>query len=225
MVRLDVWLVENDHFSSRQVAKRAIKEGMVTINGIVCNKPSKQMSGKEDIKISPDYMDMPMGYHKLKEIDDLLEGNLVTLPCIALDIGSSAGGFLAYLNDKGATAIGIEVARRFSEDLSRLATSHSRISIIFDDAFTIDPTIIVDEGNLDLLLVDVTTEVDSTLTLISRFSRLLKKGGRLVAAFKTDNQNIVLQLLESVTSFGFKDVQSIFLDDSRQEAHIIGCYK
>jgi len=224
MARLDIWLVENGHFSSRQVAKRAIKEGMVTVNGMQC-KPSKQVSGKEDIKVSAEYADMPMGYHKLKEIDDLLEGNLITLPCIALDIGSSAGGFLAYLNDKGATAIGIEVALRFSKDLTRLAEFHPGISVIFDDAFTIDPTVIVDEGDLDLLLVDVTTEIDGTLDLISRFSGLLKKGGRLVAAFKTDNPEIVLQLLESVTSFGFKDVQCMYLNGSRKETHIIGCYR
>ncbi|MCK5389335.1 MAG: TlyA family RNA methyltransferase, partial [Candidatus Thorarchaeota archaeon] len=31
MPRLDVWLVENGHSSSRQVAKRAIKEGLVTV--------------------------------------------------------------------------------------------------------------------------------------------------------------------------------------------------
>ena len=224
MARLDVWLVENGLFSSRQVAKRAIKEGMVTVDGEQC-KPSKKVNGKEDIKISVDFVDMPMGYHKLKGIDDLLEDNLVTLPCIALDIGSSAGGFLAYLNDKGATAIGIEVARRFSKNLTELAESHPLISVIFDDAFTIDPTVIIDEGGLDLLLVDVTTEIDGTLNLISRFSRLLKKGGRLVAAFKTDNPDIVLQLLDSISGLGFVDIQSIYLDDSRQEAHIIGCYR
>jgi 23S rRNA (cytidine1920-2'-O)/16S rRNA (cytidine1409-2'-O)-methyltransferase len=223
MARLDVWLVENGYFSSRQVAKRAIKEGMVTVDGKQC-KPSKHVSGKEDIRVSTDYADKPMGYHKLKQIDDLLEGKLVTLPCIALDIGSSAGGFLAYLNDKGATAIGIEVARRFSEDLTRIAESHPLVSILFDDAFTIDPTVIVDEGELNLLLVDVTTEIDGTLNLISRFSGLLKKGGRLVAAFKTDNRDIVLQLLESVSAFGFTNVQSIHLDSARKETHIIGYY-
>jgi predicted rRNA methylase YqxC with S4 and FtsJ domains len=224
MPRLDVWLVENGHSSSRQVAKRAIKEGLVTVNGKQC-KPSTKVSGKEDIKFSSDYVDMPMGYHKLKEIDELLEGNLVTIPCLALDIGSSAGGFLSYLNDKGATVIGIEIARRFSEDLIKLAESHSQISVIFDDAFTIDPSVLVNEGSLNLLLVDVTTDKDGTLNLISRFSGLLKKGGRLVAAFKTDNPDIVLQLLESVTNFGFEKVQSIHLDDSRQEVHITGCHR
>jgi 23S rRNA (cytidine1920-2'-O)/16S rRNA (cytidine1409-2'-O)-methyltransferase len=224
MPRLDVWLVENGYFSSRQVAKRAIKEGMVTVDGVQY-KPSKQVSGKEDIKVSVEYADMPMGYHKLKEIDEMLSENLVTLPCIALDIGSSAGGFLAYLNEKGATAIGIEVARRFSKDLTRLAELHPRISVIFDDAFTINPTTIVDEGNLDLLLVDVTTEVDGTLNLVSRFSRLLKQDGCLVAAFKVDNPEIVLQLIDSVAELGFVNVQSFHLDDSRQEVHIIGCYR
>ncbi len=223
MPRLDIWLFENGHFSSRQVAKRAIKEGMVSVNGKQC-KPSTKVSGKENIEFSSDYIDMPMGYHKLKEIDEWLEGNLITLPCIALDIGSSAGGFLSYLNNKGATAIGIEIAQRFSKELTKLAESHSRISILFDDAFTINPSIIVNEGGLDLLLVDVTTDKDGTLNLIERFSGLLKKNGRLVAAFKTDNPDIVLQLLESVNNFGFTKVQSIHLDDSRQEVHITGCF-
>jgi predicted rRNA methylase YqxC with S4 and FtsJ domains len=194
---------------------------MVTVDGIQC-KPSKHVSGKKDIKVSAEYADKPIGYHKLKQIDDLLQGNLVTLPCIALDIGSSAGGFLTYLNDRGANVIGIEVARRFSKDLVRIADSYPLISVIFDDAFTIDPTIIVDEGGLDLLLVDVTTEINGTLDLISRFSKLLKKGGRLIAAFKTDNPDSVLQLLESVASFGFNGVQSIHLDGARQETHITG---
>jgi len=224
MARLDVWLVENGYFSSRQIAKRAIKEGMVTINGQQC-KPSKQVSGHEDIVISPDYVDMPMGYHKLKQIDEFLMGNLVVQPCIALDIGSSAGGFLAYLNEKGANAIGIEVAERFFDSLIELVESYPRISVLFDDAFTINPSIIADEGGLDLLLVDVTTDVDGTIELISRFSYLLKSGGQLVAAFKTDDSETVLQLIESVTNLGFVKVQSIYLDDTRQEVHITGCHK
>lgn len=224
MARLDVWLIENGYFSSRQVAKRAIKEGLVTVDGQLC-KPSKQVSGREEIIISPESVDMPMGYHKLKQIDELLEGNLVMKPCIALDIGSSAGGFLAYLNEKGATVIGIEVAERFFDNLIELAESHQRISVIFDDAFTIDPSIIATEGGLDLLLVDVTTEVDGTMELISRFSYLLKTDGRLVVAFKTDNPEIVLQLRKSVTNLGYTDVESIHLDDTRQEVHITGCHK
>lgn len=224
MPRLDVWLVENGHFSSRQVAKRAIKGGLVTVDGHRC-KPSKQVSGQENIVISPESVDMPMGYHKLKRIDELLEGTLVSSPCVALDIGSSAGGFLAYLDEKGANSIGIEVAERFFDSLIELVESHPRISILFDDAFTIDPSIICDEGSLDLLLVDVTTDIDGTIELISRFTCLLKTSGRLVTAFKTDDSETVLQLIESVTKIGYVKVQSIHLDDSRQEIHITGCHK
>ncbi len=224
MARLDVWLVENGHFSSRQIAKRAIKDGLVTVDGQQC-KPSKQVSGHEDIFISPLSIDMPMGYHKLRQIDELLEGNLVSQPCIALDIGSSAGGFLSYITEKGATAIGIEVAERFYDSLIELVDSHPRMSIIFDDAFKIDPDIIVDENSLDLLLVDVTTDIDGTIELISRFSKLLKTNGRLVAAFKTEDSKTVLQLIESVTTLGFTEVQSFHLDDTRQEVHITGYHK
>jgi 23S rRNA (cytidine1920-2'-O)/16S rRNA (cytidine1409-2'-O)-methyltransferase len=224
MPRLDVWLVESGHFSSRQIAKRAIKEGLVTIDGHRC-KPSKQVSGQENIIISPESINMPMGYHKLKQIDELLEGALVPSSCVALDIGSSAGGFLAYLDEKGATSIGIEVAERFFDSLIELVESHPRISILFDDAFTIDSSIIGDEGSLDLLLIDVTTDIDGTMKLISRFSHLLKTNGRLIAAFKTDDSETVLQLIESVAKIGFSEVQSIHLDDTRQEVHITGCHK
>ena len=90
MPRLDVWLVDTGHFSSRQLAKRAIKEGKTC-------KPSANVTGKENIKILTDAANMPIGYLKLEKLDKLMDENLVEDPCLALDIGSSAGGFLLYL--------------------------------------------------------------------------------------------------------------------------------
>ena len=77
MPRLDVWLVENGHFSSRQVAKRAIKEGMVIVDGKQC-KPSKKMSGDEEIVISPDWISVILAGIATQIIDELLEENLVS---------------------------------------------------------------------------------------------------------------------------------------------------
>jgi len=54
--RLDVWLVEEGLFSSRQAAKRAIKDGLVSVNGIQV-KPSKQVSGQEEIVVSSEARD------------------------------------------------------------------------------------------------------------------------------------------------------------------------
>ncbi|MFW9851152.1 MAG: S4 domain-containing protein, partial [Candidatus Thorarchaeota archaeon] len=137
MPRLDVWLVETGRFSSRQAAKRAINDGLVTVNGDK-SKPSKQVSEKDVIEILSDDADFPLGYKKLKEIDEKLGGDMVSLPCLALDIGSSAGGFLIYLAKRGAKVVGIEVSERFSKDLQKVVSENPQISVIIADAFEID---------------------------------------------------------------------------------------
>jgi 23S rRNA (cytidine1920-2'-O)/16S rRNA (cytidine1409-2'-O)-methyltransferase len=221
MPRLDVWLVESGQFSSRQAAKRAIREGNVTVDGYPC-KPSRQITGNESIQILVDYADVPKGFLKLKMIDGILGGTLVTSSCIALDIGSSAGGFLAYLGHKGAQATGIEVSSRFADELQILVDSNPNLSIIFTDAFELEPSSVADENSLDLLLIDVTTDPIGTLRLVSMYAPLLKKGGRLVAAFKIErNINVVLQVIESVQKNGFENVIDINLDDTLQEVHIV----
>jgi 23S rRNA (cytidine1920-2'-O)/16S rRNA (cytidine1409-2'-O)-methyltransferase len=221
MPRLDVWLVESGQFSSRQSAKRAIREGNVIVDGHP-SKPSRQVTGDESIRILIDYADVPKGFSKLKMIDDVLGGNLVTSSCRALDIGSSAGGFLAYLGHKGAQATGIEISSRFTKELQVLIDSNPNLSIIFADAFELEPSSVVHEDSLDLLLIDVTTDPVGTLRLVSMYGPLLKKGGRLVAAFKIERSvNGVLQVIESVQKIGFENVNSINLDNVLQEVHII----
>ncbi|MBN2229941.1 MAG: methyltransferase domain-containing protein [Candidatus Thorarchaeota archaeon] len=221
MVRLDVWLVETRHFTSRQAAKRAIKDGYVIVNGD-CSKPSYKITGKESIQILDNYPNMPMGFHKLKAIDDSMEEDLVTPPCLALDIGSSVGGFLSYLSQKGARVIGVEISNRFEKELKNLVESNSLVSVVYADAFEIEPTSLVDKDSLDILLIDVTTDPSGTLHLISKFSPFLKKNGTLVSAFKIENKSeIVLQLLTNVENLGYSDIRSLHLEDTRQEVHII----
>ncbi|MFW9909537.1 MAG: S4 domain-containing protein [Candidatus Thorarchaeota archaeon] len=223
MPRLDIWLVESGRFSSRQAAKRAIKDGLVIVDGYPC-KPSTQVNGNESIEILGDYTDVPKGFLKLKMIDDFLGGNLVTIPCKAFDIGSSVGGFLAYLGHKGAQATGIEVSTRFTKELKALVESNPNLSVLFADAFEIEPSSFADAGSFDLLLIDVTTVPTGTLHLVSIYSPLLKRGGRLVAAFKMQNDtNNVLQVIESIQKMGFEDVKEINLDNTLQEVHIIAC--
>lgn len=220
MPRLDVWLVETGRFSSRQAAKRAIKEGMVLVDGHL-PKPSKHITGNEFIEINSTSMDVPKGFYKLQKIDNILDGELIVNSCLALDIGSSAGGFLTYLGYKGAKAIGIEVSDRFEDELRKIVHSNPNLSIIFGDAFEIKPTSVESEANLDLLLIDVTTDISGTLKLISKYKILLKKGGRLVAAFKMENRaKDVLQVLNEVQDMGFSQVRSISLEELRKEVHV-----
>ncbi|MHA2142744.1 MAG: S4 domain-containing protein [Candidatus Thorarchaeota archaeon] len=221
MPRLDIWLVEEGHFSSRQAAKRAIRAGHITVNGTPA-KPSKQVTKTDSIVVSTVIQNHPIGYAKLEEIDKNLNGILLENVSLALDIGSSAGGFLAYLGEKNISAIGIEVSDEFTDTLEKLADTYPSISILIDDAFTMDPLIICEKDNLDLLLVDVTTKPSGTLNLIQRFSNLLKKGGRLVAAFKSrSTPETIVELHNQVAELGFIDILDFTLDKSRQEIHIV----
>jgi 23S rRNA (cytidine1920-2'-O)/16S rRNA (cytidine1409-2'-O)-methyltransferase len=219
MPRLDVWLVENGRFRSRQTAKRAIREGLIIVNGKLA-KPSTQVNGTESVTVSG-VSDVLMGYDKLGHLDSLLGGKLVSSGDKVLDIGSSAGGFLEYVLEKGAIAKGIEFSERFKDALLQLASANSNLSIVMEDAFKIDPFSLFDKNELDLLLVDVTTEPQGTAFLIERFSPLLKLGGRLIAAFKSKTMPSTMSLLaDRVSNLGYEDVGTVVLDDSRQEFHV-----
>jgi 23S rRNA (cytidine1920-2'-O)/16S rRNA (cytidine1409-2'-O)-methyltransferase len=222
MPRLDVWLIETGQFTSRQAAKRAIKDGLVIVNGRK-SKPSKQVSEKDIIEVLSLDADFPLGFKKLKKIDEKLDKILVKSPCLALDIGSSAGGFLVYLAKLGVNVVGIEVSKRFTKELHALAEQYPLISVIFADAFELDPTIITNPGGLDILLVDVTTEPEGTLKLIEKFTILLKKEGRMLAAFKSncDDVETIETLKETISQMGYEKIQEICLDEARQEIHIV----
>ena len=219
--RLDVWLVENGYFSSRQTAKRAIRNGFVTINGKHV-KPSSIVSGMEDIKILDTFLDYPVGYDKLKQLDFLLSSSSLSKDSLVLDIGSSAGGFLRYLAEKGFETIGIEVSNSFKEELATIVNQYPNVSVIIDDAFKIDISIICEEKELDLLLIDVTTNTEGTLKLIRRFTPLLKIGGRIIAAFKSKSDSIFMREIENqLKDVGFTDIRETVLDKTLQEFHIL----
>jgi len=221
MTRLDVWLVENGYFSSRQSAKRAIREGHVTVDGS-STKPSKHITGKESILVSEDAIDYPIGYAKLSLLNKAFQNKLVTSGTLALDLGSSAGGFLAYLAEHGADVVGVEISEEFMESLDHLVRKYSNISVIIDDAFSLDPLIIAKEGELNLLLVDITSEPESTMKLVERFSFLLKSEGWIVAAFKAKpDTEVVAHYASVMENIGFEDVRHIVLHVSRQEFHLV----
>jgi 23S rRNA (cytidine1920-2'-O)/16S rRNA (cytidine1409-2'-O)-methyltransferase len=178
------------------------------------------------IEILSDDADFPLGYKKLKEIDEELGESMVCSPCLALDIGSSAGGFLIYLSKKGANVVGIEVSKRFAEDLHKITDEYPSISVIIADAFDIDPTIVATPRTLDLLLVDVTTDPEGTLKLIQRFTSLLRENGRMLAAFKCahDNKETMDLVKSTISQLGYKKIREICLDETRQEVHIVAVH-
>jgi len=221
MTRLDRWLVEQGHFSSRQTAKRAINSGHVIVNGQPA-KPSTNIDRGESITIVSESLDYPLGFDKLKRINEIFGLELIQEGDTILDVGSSAGGFLLYALNVGADCIGIEISENFAEDLIKIADQHDNISVLIGNAFSIDPAIVCHDGKLDTLLIDVTTTPDGTLQLAQRYARLLKNTGWLVLAIKMEfNQDSAQQTYLELAEIGFTDVKALVLSDSKQEFHMI----
>ncbi len=220
MPRLDIWLVEEGKFTSRQAAKRAIKEGYVTVDGVVA-KPSKHVDGTEDIVISDYTIGYPQGYKKLERIQLLLQGSIISPGGIALDIGSSAGGFLTYLAQRDAKVTGIEVSEEFRPQLVEIAERYENVSLLIADAFDIDPEIICDKMGLDLLLIDVTTDPDGTLKLVEQYSPLLKDFGLLVCAFKSRLDDEMRSNVVDKLKVDYDILHIVEMDSSLQEFHVI----
>ncbi|MGQ4910630.1 MAG: S4 domain-containing protein [Candidatus Thorarchaeota archaeon] len=220
MPRLDVWLVREGYFSSRQAAKRAIKSGAVLVDGKQ-RKPSYSMNGLESITLLDEYADTPLGFRKLREIDQILDGSLSRADS-ALDIGSSAGGFLKYLSFIDTRVIiGLEVSERFSEELSIVTDQNPNISILFADAFTVEPLVLTPTQSLDLLLIDVTTSPNGTIELVERFSCLLKSEGLLVVAIKAIlGEEVQERISTRLRNLGYSILNVMLLDSTRQEFHI-----
>ena len=51
-MRLDVYLAENKMIKSRELAKKMISEGGVTVNGEVVTKPAKEISEEDEVKVT-----------------------------------------------------------------------------------------------------------------------------------------------------------------------------
>ena len=225
MPRLDVWLTEQKMFSSRQVAKRAIRAGGVTVNGKLA-KPSTWISGKEEVLVNDRASNAPQGYSKLMAIESALGIQFGNPGILALDIGSSAGGFLTYLAEKGTRVIGFEFSENFVVQLSEISETFPDVSVLMCDAFEVDPMIACGPNELDLLLVDVTTNPDNTITLTERFTPLLKKGGMIVVALKIKPTSEELHVLQDkLAELGYRDIQKVVLDQSRQEVHLIATHQ
>jgi len=225
MPRLDVWLTEQKLFSSRQVAKRAIRAGGVTVDGRMA-KPSTWISGKEEVLVNDCASNTPQGYSKLMAIESALGIQFVSPGILALDIGSSAGGFLIYLAEKGAKVIGLEFSDDFIAQLSEISEAFPDVSILMCDAFEVDPMIVCGPNELDLLLIDVTTDPYNTITLTKRFTPLLKRGGMIVAALKIKPTSEELHVLQDkLAKLGYRDIQKVVLNQSRQEVHLIATHQ
>lgn len=108
-IRLDEALVERGLYPSRSRARDAVLRGAVTINGTMAAKPGQPVGQGDSLSLS-DPARAYVSRAALKLIAGLDHFRLSAAGMDALDIGSSTGGFVQVLLERGAAHVtGIEV--------------------------------------------------------------------------------------------------------------------
>lgn len=100
-IRLDKYLVEKGFFPSREKACDAISQGVVKVDAIITEKPSKIVNESSKIEIT-DVFNRYVSRGGLKLEKALLEFRIDFTGKTVLDIGSSTGGFTDCALQHGA---------------------------------------------------------------------------------------------------------------------------
>ncbi|MEA3513391.1 MAG: TlyA family RNA methyltransferase [Campylobacterota bacterium] len=107
-MRLDTYLSNYNTIQSRNKASELIKNKKISIDGKIVTKPSFKINGDEDIIILEEDFFVSRAAYKLKYF--LEEFNINIQNKVALDIGSSTGGFTQILlrnNIKNVTCVDV----------------------------------------------------------------------------------------------------------------------
>ena len=223
-MRLDSYLVDTGFFKSRGRSKRAVEEGKVKLNGVVCTKPSKNITIDDVIEVE-EGMDMPRGYFKMKAIQERIE--LLKDGDYVLDLGSSAGGFLIFasehVGDSGHVH-GIEFSKDFRTELGKLAFENENISVMFADVFTVPLIDVATEettknGLFDVLLNDMTLDPADSVSALIRMTPLLRAGGLLLQVVKIPKNRSKSSVLRKIEAAGY--VIEEVIEPEKQETYII----
>ncbi|MGZ4893757.1 MAG: S4 domain-containing protein [Halobacteriota archaeon] len=215
-MRLDFYLVREKLVSSRSRAQRAIKSGLVAVDGKTVLKPSFDVTHDNSIIVARS-ADKPAGYWKLKRIQEAF--GLIKIGDVVLDIGSSAGGFLWYAAEFAEKIYAIEFSSSFKQLLDLVVEHYyDKVILIYADAFSFD---FLSLGvNFDVILNDVTIEPKDSLELLFKSSVALKAGGHVLQVFKGKAKDIPLtDFLHQFEERGFKTLG--VLNAQKDELYVI----
>jgi len=102
-MRLDNYLVEKGLIESRNKAQQIIKEALVSVDGKVVKKPSFKVEETSKVEIAEHKSYVSRAAFKLAAF--LAELNLDVAGRVALDIGSSTGGFTQVLLERNVAEV------------------------------------------------------------------------------------------------------------------------
>ena len=174
-MRIDAFLSEREQIS-RTRAQNLIKTGGVSVDGVAIDKPSLEVSGREQITVVDTLKYASLGGLKLENALLTLGVSVEEQKCI--DIGAANGGFTDCLLKKGAKAVcAVDLNVAFPEELR-----HDPRIRIYAGVNVKDLLSVLGEERFDFIGVDLS--FISLCPLFPIFSSLLEKNGKLVALFK-----------------------------------------
>jgi len=103
LTRLDNFLVEKDLAQTRNKAQTMIKEALVSVNAKVILKSSFKVDESDEVKVQEHKQYVSRAAFKLSNFLDEIPLHVEDL--VALDIGSSTGGFTQVLLEYGAKEV------------------------------------------------------------------------------------------------------------------------
>ena len=175
-MRLDQYIMELGLAESRNMAQELIKEGLVSLNKEICNKPAKDIKKGASVSIAKKQQWVSRGGKKLFEALKSFDINVEEK--IALDVGSSTGGFTQVLLLGGASRIvAVDVG---TNQLHVSLRKVPHISILEQTDIRDVSSKLVDF--FDLVVVDVA--FISIKKVIKDIEVTAKKGGHIVVLYK-----------------------------------------
>jgi 23S rRNA (cytidine1920-2'-O)/16S rRNA (cytidine1409-2'-O)-methyltransferase len=102
-MRLDNYLVENGFVESRTKAQNIIKNALVHVDSKVIKKSSYKVGEDDKVEVTKHKSFVSRSAHKLDEFLDELDLDITGF--VALDIGSSTGGFTQVLLERGVSEV------------------------------------------------------------------------------------------------------------------------
>ena len=178
-MRIDRYLAENGFCESRTRAQRLIEEKRVRIDGVLCQKPSEEMSENHTVTILPSLHTeyVSRGGYKLQAALDAFSLDVRGL--CAVDLGASSGGFCDCLLQRGAVKI-YAVDCGSGQLAQKLRKDERIISMENTNARTLTEERLGEK--VDLCVMDLSF-ISQTL-VFPAVCRILKPNGILVSLIK-----------------------------------------
>ena len=178
MDRLDIFLFEKGFSKSRSNSKDLIKNGLVSVNGKVCQKPSFVVSAEDDIKVS-ESANLFVGRGGLKLSKAIDEFSIILKDTICLDIGASTGGFTDCMLKNGAKKVyAVDVGEN---QLDKSLCNDERV-VNLEKTNIKDIPLGYFSENIDFMSIDVS--FISLKQVLPKASELLSNNGEIVALIK-----------------------------------------